>query len=93
MNSLLSLHPSALLSPRETKCLKSLLVERYQPLLPGHADLLELALNEAESLAWETSFPRLVFPALAEEKLESLHGWARRQRALCESTRPTALAA
>jgi hypothetical protein len=37
--------------------------------------LVQLALNEAESLAWETEYPQLVFPALAEEKIATLSDW------------------
>lgn len=44
---------------------------------PEH--LLHLALNEAEALAWQTGFPRLVFPALAAEKIAAIHDWARKQ--------------
>jgi hypothetical protein len=32
-------------------------------------------LNEAEALAWETEYPQLVFPALAEEKIEAISSW------------------
>jgi hypothetical protein len=41
--------------------------------------LIELALNEAEALAWETGVPDLVFLTLAEEKLDALNGWLDRQ--------------
>jgi hypothetical protein len=43
---------------------------------------VRLALNEAEALAWQTAFPHLVFPALAEEKLQAFTAWQARQRAL-----------
>jgi len=42
--------------------------------------LLHLALNEAEALAWQTPFPDLLFPVLAEEKATALKHWAARQR-------------
>lgn len=41
--------------------------------------LLRLALNEAEAVAWQTDFPHLVFPALAREKAEAAIAWQRRQ--------------
>jgi hypothetical protein len=41
--------------------------------LPEH--LFQVALNEAEALAWETEFPQLVFPELAAEKVEALAAW------------------
>src|SRR5580692_11834981 len=37
--------------------------------------LFRVALNEAEALAWETEYPQLVFPALAEEKIEAISAW------------------
>jgi hypothetical protein len=42
--------------------------------------LLHLALNEAEALAWETGFPELVFPILAEEKAGQVSSWQARQQ-------------
>ena len=44
--------------------------------------LLELAMNEAEALAWETGVPNLVFLTLAEEKLDALNAWLARQESL-----------
>ena len=40
---------------------------------------LELALNEAEALAYETGFPLLTFPVLAREKVQALAAWRRQQ--------------
>ncbi|HEV2318797.1 MAG TPA: hypothetical protein VGV18_03550 [Verrucomicrobiae bacterium] len=37
--------------------------------------LFRAALNEAESLAWETDYPQLVFPTLAEEKIAAISYW------------------
>jgi hypothetical protein len=37
--------------------------------------LSRLALNEAEALAWQSGYPLLVFPVLAEEKLRALMAW------------------
>jgi hypothetical protein len=37
--------------------------------------LFRVALNEAEALAWETEYPQLVFPVLAEEKIEAISAW------------------
>lgn len=37
--------------------------------------LFQIAVNEAEVLAWETEFPQLVFPALAVEKIEEFSAW------------------
>jgi hypothetical protein len=43
---------------------------------------LQLAVNEAEALAWQTLYPHLVFPALAVEKVQAVAAWTARQRAL-----------
>ncbi|HEX3624694.1 MAG TPA: hypothetical protein VH280_04625 [Verrucomicrobiae bacterium] len=37
--------------------------------------LFQVALNEAEALAWETEYPQLVFPTLAEEKIAAMSFW------------------
>jgi hypothetical protein len=42
--------------------------------------LVEQAINEAEALAWNTQFPLLFLPELAEEKIEGARQWARRQQ-------------
>jgi hypothetical protein len=44
--------------------------------------LLRLALNEAEALAFQTLYPQLVFPTLAAEKIQGAAGWSNRQRLL-----------
>jgi hypothetical protein len=44
--------------------------------------LLRLALNEAEAVASQTSYPHLVFPGLAMEKVQRTADWNRRQRLL-----------
>lgn len=62
----------------------------------GHfADLrlLDRALSEAEALAWETTFPHLFFPVLAEEKISSAIEWAKRQRAIKASSSELCFAA
>jgi hypothetical protein len=44
--------------------------------------LLRLALNEAEALAFQTLYPQLVFPTLAAEKIQRAAGWSHRQQSL-----------
>jgi len=44
--------------------------------------LLRLAVNEAEALAWQTLYPQLVFPNLAVEKLRGVAAWNNHQRSL-----------
>jgi hypothetical protein len=54
--------------------------------------MLQLALNEAEALAWQTAYPHLVFPALAMEKAREVAEWNRHQRAVRQAEPRLALA-
>jgi len=44
--------------------------------------LLRLAMNEAEAIAWQTLYPGLVFPTLAMEKVRGVAAWNKHQRLL-----------
>jgi len=44
--------------------------------------LLQLALNEAEALAWQVGYPQLFFPVLAWEKAVGVATWHFRQQSL-----------
>ena len=55
--------------------------------------MLQLALNEAEALAWQTEYPHLVFPALAAEKVHAVADWNRHQRSVLQTEPRFALAA
>ena len=55
--------------------------------------LIRLVLNEAEALASQTGVPELVFPALAEEKVQALRNWAVRQNAVRNRASEWSLAA
>ena len=44
--------------------------------------LFQLALNEAEAIAWQTGFPHLIFPTLASEKAREVVAWHSRQNRL-----------
>jgi hypothetical protein len=50
--------------------------------------MLRLALNEAEALAWQTLYPHLVFPALAAEKVQGVAAWNNHQRLVSRQARP-----
>ena len=54
--------------------------------------LIDLALNEAEALAWQTPFPHLVFATLAEEKARAAAQWRVRQEAIFRRETEHALA-
>jgi hypothetical protein len=47
-----------------------------------HDQVLRLALIEAEALAWDTGYPHLVFPTLAQEKAEAAATWTTRQHGI-----------
>ena len=61
--------------------------------LDTHERMLQLALNEAEALAWQTEYPHLVFPALATEKVHAVADWNRHQRTVWQTDPLFALAA
>ncbi len=66
---------------------------KFDNLRADHEHMVQLALNEAEALAWETTYPHLLFPTLAEEKVQAVNTWAVRQNAVRQGHRLTALAA
>jgi hypothetical protein len=68
-------------------------VAEFRDRLGSNQHVLELAINEAEALAWQTEFPQLVFPTLATEKAYAVAGWHRRQQALRRPASPALLAA
>src|SRR6266567_2203993 len=61
---------------------KEALFRQFQRSFGAQEQLLRLALNEAEALAWQTAYPHLVFPALATEKAQAVATWDARQRLL-----------
>lgn len=48
--------------------------------------LLQLALNEAEALAWQTMYPHLLFPTLATEKVQAVVAWDAHQKVVRRSS-------
>ena len=59
---------------------KVALLTQFRDLVAEHEQALHLALNEAETLAWQTPVPQLVFQDLAEEKARGVVNWIARQR-------------
>jgi hypothetical protein len=59
---------------------KASILAEFRERLEPHEHLLELAVNEAEALAWETGFPQLLFPTLAVEKARDVATWHTRQQ-------------
>lgn len=58
------------------------LQRRLASVSDGQRRLIDLALNEAEALVWQTPFPQFLFPALAEEKAQAVTRWQNRQQAI-----------
>lgn len=59
---------------------KTRLINDYAGPMEEHGKLLQLAVTEAEALAWQTEFPHLFFPTLAVEKADAALQWHKRQR-------------
>jgi hypothetical protein len=68
------------------------LVREFGTAIGGNRDLLKSALNEAEAIAWQTPFPHLLFPVLAEEKASAVSRWAARQRSVRRASSVISLA-
>jgi hypothetical protein len=77
----------------QIKTVKNAILREYSDTRTAHKHLLELALNEAEALAWETDYPHLLFPTLAVEKARAVSTWNARQRFVQHHNGITALAA
>ena len=67
------------------------LLDEARQTLRVQDQMLRLALNEAEALAWETRFPQLVFADLAAEKIDALATWNRHQRDVDQKSRIAAI--
>lgn len=64
---------------------KEAVLNEFHDTVDAHNKMLRLAMNEAEALAWETDYPELLFPTLAEEKAQEVTSWEARQRELRQS--------
>lgn len=73
--------------------IKEELFAEFKTALGANAQLLRLALLEAEALARETDNPELFFPLLASEKLQNAARWQLRQQTLLGINSPYPLAA
>jgi hypothetical protein len=72
---------------------KRALAREFGTAISGQNQMLNSALNEAEAISWQTAYPHLVFPTLAEEKAFEVSRWAARQRRVLDASRqmsPTA---
>ena len=64
---------------------KQAVLDEFHDTVDAHNKMLRLAVNEAEALAWETDYPELVFPTLAQEKAAEVTSWQARQREIRRS--------
>ena len=64
---------------------RAIVQREFSSLKQKQPRLLQLALNEAEAIAWQTGFPELVFPTLAVEKAQKVATWYERQEAMRRS--------
>jgi hypothetical protein len=51
---------------------KGRIAAEFREIVESNQTSFQLALNEAESLAWQTDFPQLFFPTLAMEKVQAV---------------------
>ena len=58
------------------------IANEFHETLEANGRLVELALNEAEALAWQTAYPHLLFPTLAVEKVQAVATWQTRQQSV-----------
>lgn len=65
---------------------KAVILDESKQMLAVPERLLRLALNEAEALAWQTTYPHLVFPQLATEKTQAVAAWNATQQAVRRSS-------
>lgn len=68
---------------------KETIFDESRRMVQANEQLLRLALNEAEALAWQTAYPHLVFPTLATEKVKAVARWEQRQRRLQTQAAPS----
>jgi len=73
--------------------IKNAILADFRGMFGGQEQMLRLALNEAEALAWQTDYPHLVCPTLAMEKAQGLAAWNVRQRAIRGTPSMSAFAA
>src|SRR5258708_3677994 len=70
---------------------KDIVLAEFRDTRETHEQLLRLALNEAEALAWQTAYPQLVFPVLAMEKAQAVAAWDARQQSIRRTHSPLSL--
>src|SRR5438105_2354731 len=64
----------------QIKKVKDSIFAESREALSSQEQLLRLTLNEAEALAFQTTYPHLVFPTLAGEKVQAIVAWKDHQQ-------------
>lgn len=59
---------------------KNKITDDFREVVASNKKSFQLALNEAEALAWQTDYPQLFFPDLAVEKIQAVATWQTRQQ-------------
>ena len=59
---------------------KNKITDEFYDIVESNQKSFQLAISEAEALAWQTDYPQLVFPALAVEKVQAVTAWQTRQQ-------------
>jgi hypothetical protein len=77
----------------QIKAVKNAILDESSETLAAQKHVLELALNEAEALAWQTMYPHLIFPTLALEKAQAVSAWNKHQQFVRRGEHISALAA
>ena len=72
---------------------RTAIVSEFRGSFGAPEQLLKLAVNEAEALAWQTEYPYLLFPELAMEKAQAVANWQTRQRSIRQGHAAYAFAA
>lgn len=65
----------------------------FRETFAANGQLLNHVINEADALAWQTEYPQLFFPTLAQEKVQAAANWKARQEQLYQRVPAYAAAA
>jgi len=63
---------------------KQRIAAEFREIVESNQKSFQLAVSEAEALAWQTDYPQLVFPALAVEKVQAVAAWQTRQQSVSQ---------
>jgi len=72
---------------------KAAILSEAQGNTQASEQMLRLAVNEAEAIAWQTHVPHLIFPTLALERVQAVSNWSDRQQVVRRVNPALALAA